>query len=154
MEVISIPTLLLWNVKIKTQQKLGVGVFLSLSIFMIILAIIKASGLKTSADSFALVWEIFWQQVEAAVAVLMVSFTAFRSVFVSSASNAKRKRSYPYARSLLHFFEGDPHRNPIQTLPLKSSRWARHSPWVRGSTKLGIWGLVEPSSETRLNLME
>ena len=50
---------------------------------MIIVAIIKASGIRTSVDSFNLVWELFWQQVEACAAVLMVSFTAFRSIFLS-----------------------------------------------------------------------
>ena len=51
---------------------------------MIIVAIIKASGVHTSVDSFNLVWELFWKQVEACTAVLMVSFTAFRSIFLSN----------------------------------------------------------------------
>ena len=59
---------------------------------MIVLAIVKASGLRTSANSFDLVWELFWQQVEASVAVSMVSFTAFRSIFVSNKPNAGRKK--------------------------------------------------------------
>ena len=71
---------------------------------MIILAIIKASGLKTSVGSFALVWEVFWQQIEASVAVLMVSLTAFRSVFVSNSAGVRRQRSYPSSRKHLLFF--------------------------------------------------
>lgn len=51
---------------------------------MVIIAIIKASGIRTSVGSFNLVWELFWQQVEACAAVLMVSFTAFRSIFLSN----------------------------------------------------------------------
>ena len=51
---------------------------------MIIVAIIKASGIRTSVDSFNLVWEVFWQHIEACAAVLIVSFTAFRSIFVSN----------------------------------------------------------------------
>ena len=81
--VITIPISLLWNVRIKTRQKLGIGAFLCLSVVMIIVAIIKASGIRTSVDSFNLVWELFWQQIEACAAVLMVSFTAFRSIFLS-----------------------------------------------------------------------
>lgn len=89
--VITIPIRLLWNVRIKPRQKLGIGAFLCLSIVMVIVAIIKASGIRTSVDSFDLVWEVFWQQIEACTAVLMVSFTAFRSVFISNKSKAGRK---------------------------------------------------------------
>lgn len=82
--VISIPISLLWNVRIKPRQKLGIGAFLCLSIVMIILSIIKIAFIRTSVDSFDLVWQIFWQQVQASAAVLMVSMNAFRSIFVSN----------------------------------------------------------------------
>ncbi|KAL8942143.1 MAG: hypothetical protein Q9216_001828 [Gyalolechia sp. 2 TL-2023] len=91
--VISIPVSLLWNVRIKPRQKLGIGAFLCLSIVMIIIAIIKASGIRTSVDSFDLVWELFWQQMEACTAVVMVSFTAFRSVFISNKQRAEKRTS-------------------------------------------------------------
>ena len=58
---------------------------------MVIVAIIKASGIRTSADSFNLVWELFWQQVEACAAVIMVSFTAFRSIFLSNKQRVDKK---------------------------------------------------------------
>lgn len=89
--VITIPVSLLWNVRIKTRQKLGIGAFLCLSIVMVIVAIIKASGIRTSVDSFNLVWELFWQQVEACAAVIMVSFTAFRSIFLSNKQRVEKK---------------------------------------------------------------
>ncbi|KAL9030054.1 MAG: hypothetical protein Q9196_001790 [Gyalolechia fulgens] len=91
--LISIPISLLWNVRIKTRQKLGIGAFLCLSIVMIIIAIIKASGIRTSVDSFDLVWEVFWQQMEACAAVLMVSLTAFRSVFLSNKQRVDQRAS-------------------------------------------------------------
>ena len=71
---------------------------------MIILAIIKASGLKTAEGSFALVWEVFWQQIEASVAVIMVSFTAFRSAFVSN-SKVTPRRSDSLTKRLLRYFQ-------------------------------------------------
>ena len=58
---------------------------------MVIVAIIKASGIRTSVDSFNLVWELFWQQVEACAAVIMVSFTAFRSIFLSNKQRVDKK---------------------------------------------------------------
>ena len=93
--VITIPITLLWNARIKTRQKLGIGAFLCLSVVMIIVAIIRASGIRTSADSFNLVWELFWQQVEACAAVLMVSLIAFRSIFLSSKHKVDRKDGRP-----------------------------------------------------------
>lgn len=62
---------------------------------MIIVAIIKASGIRTSVDSFNLVWELFWQQVEACAAVLMVSFTAFRSIFISNKQKVDKTNVRP-----------------------------------------------------------
>ncbi|KAL8993764.1 MAG: hypothetical protein Q9188_007244, partial [Gyalolechia gomerana] len=60
---------------------------------MIIIAIIKASGIRTSVDSFDLVWELFWHQIEACTAVLMVSFTAFRSVFIAKKQRSEKRTS-------------------------------------------------------------
>ena len=58
---------------------------------MIILSLVKASGIRTSVNSFNLVWEMFWQQVEACTAVIMVSLTAFRSIFISNMQRIHRK---------------------------------------------------------------
>ena len=55
----------------------------------------QASGIRTSVDSFNLVWEMFWQQVEACAAVIMVSFTAFRSVFLSNKQRVDRNNVRP-----------------------------------------------------------
>ena len=100
--VITIPIRLLWNVRIKTRQKLGIGAFLCLSVVMIIVAIIKASGIRTSVDSFNLVWELFWQHVEACAAVLMVSFTAFRSIFLSNKQKVDKNNGRPGIFQRLH----------------------------------------------------
>lgn len=62
---------------------------------MIIVAIINASAIRTSVDSFNLVWKIFWQHVEACAAVLMVSFTAFRSLFLSKRLNKEKGNDRP-----------------------------------------------------------
>ena len=62
---------------------------------MVIVAIIKASGIRTSVGSFNLVWELFWQQVETCAAVIMVSFTAFRSIFLSNKQRVDKKAVRP-----------------------------------------------------------
>lgn len=82
--MITIPIRLLWNLRIKTRQKLGIGAFLCLSVVNIILAITEVSPVRTSVDSYNLVWVVFWQYIEACSAVLMISSTAFRSFFLSN----------------------------------------------------------------------
>jgi len=73
----------------KLGQKLGLGSFLCLNIFMIIMAVIRLSGFRyrhTFDDS----WILIWLQLEACIAVTMVSLTAFRSIFVENAYKQHR----------------------------------------------------------------
>lgn len=96
--VIVIPILLLWRVQIKLQQKLALGFSLCLSIIMIITAIVQISGIHAPANTIDVVWEIFWQLMEACIAVIMVSLTAFRSLFVAHGSGAKSPPKKPSLR--------------------------------------------------------
>ena len=82
--VLTIPVRLLWRVRIKPSQKLGLGVFLCLSIGMILMAITRLSGVHSYRGSFDEIWILLWQQIEACIAVTMLSLTAFRSVFVEA----------------------------------------------------------------------
>ena len=75
-----------------TRQKCIVGAFLSLNIFMAITALIRASGLGFRG-TFDEVWLFFWHQIEACVAVCMISLTAFRSSFISSESQRAQKQA-------------------------------------------------------------
>lgn len=90
--VIMIPVILLWNVKIKRSQKLLLGIFLCLSIFMIIIAIMRASGLLRSNRTIDVQWEVFFQHIEASVSVTTVSLTAFRSLLGVRALNSREKK--------------------------------------------------------------
>ena len=91
--IIAIPLHLLWSVRIKPRQKLVLGIFLSLNLFMAITASIRVSGLKFRGTVDE-VWLNLWQQNEACIAVIMISLTAFRSVFVASeSSRARRERA-------------------------------------------------------------
>lgn len=88
--IILIPIRLLWAVRIKPRQKFFLGIFLSLNLFMAVTASVRVSGLKFHG-TFDEVWLFLWQQIEACVAVAMISLTAFRSVFVASATSRARK---------------------------------------------------------------
>lgn len=73
-----LPPLLMWKVKVSLRQKLGVGFFLSLSVCMIIIAIIRIS--QVHASDFDIL-ETFWQQFE--VFCGTNGLTTFRTLFVS-----------------------------------------------------------------------
>ncbi|KAI9703713.1 MAG: hypothetical protein M1836_007483 [Candelina mexicana] len=88
--LVSIPIRLLWSVKIKPRQKLILGVFLCLNLFMAITASVRVSGLKFHG-AIDEVWFFFWQHIEACVAIAMISLTAFRSAFVASQSSRTRR---------------------------------------------------------------
>ena len=116
-----IPVMLLWNVKIKRSQKLLLGLFLCLSICMIIVAIVRISRLPLSHESIDVQWAIFFQQVEVSISVMTVSLTAVRSLLGVKAMNSREKKErlwYSYRRIALlkkghkpseSEVDGDPH---------------------------------------------
>ena len=81
--VISLPVILLWNVKIPLGRKFGLWGVLCLSVFTAITAIVKVAGGNISHGQVDSAWAIFWIQAEAAVAVIVVSVSAFRTLFVA-----------------------------------------------------------------------
>jgi hypothetical protein len=64
-----------------TQQKAAVGVFMCLSLIMAILALCRVSKMHGHV-AIDIPYELFWQYLEAAVAILMASLTAYRVFFV------------------------------------------------------------------------
>ena len=88
--VISIPVILLWNVKITLRRKLALWGILCLSIFTAITAIIKLAGGNISHGQVDSAWAIFWFQAEAAIAVVVVSITAFRALFIAHRASKRQ----------------------------------------------------------------
>ncbi|PSN61404.1 hypothetical protein BS50DRAFT_578420 [Corynespora cassiicola Philippines] len=80
--IVSIPILALRKTTMILRQKLAIGIFLCLSVVMIILAIIRSLSLPGPVSRARDVpWTILWVYLESAVAVIMVSLTAFRTLF-------------------------------------------------------------------------
>lgn len=99
-----IPVILLWKAKIRPSQKIFLGIFLCLSICMIITAIVRVSGLRLGNIMIDVQWEVFFQQVEASVSVITVSLTAFRSLLGLKARESREKKQrvwYSYQRIIL-----------------------------------------------------
>ena len=74
--------LLLWRVQIRLSKKLALGSLLCLSVFLIIISIIKVAAGDFINGQVDTTWAIFWLQAEASVAVIVSSITIFRSLFV------------------------------------------------------------------------
>ena len=89
--IVVIPIYLLWSVRIKLYQKFIVGIFLSLNLVMTFTAIIRRAGLRYHG-TLDLVWLFTWHHIEACVAVIMISITAFRSIYVSSQQTSRARK--------------------------------------------------------------
>lgn len=97
-KVVAIPVSLLWRVRMKAAQKLALGVFLCLSVCMIIAAIVRLSTIRYHGKPEA-PWSLMWHHIEACVAVTMLSLTAFRSVFVGAKPDVDHNKASPWVPS-------------------------------------------------------
>ncbi|MCJ1284691.1 hypothetical protein MMC26_004027 [Xylographa opegraphella] len=90
--VISIPIILLHNSRsLYLRQKLILGFMLCLSIFLIIISIFRFISTQPGISGvWAYIWYLYWGDIQASVAIILVSATVFRSLFVSEHSGNKR----------------------------------------------------------------
>ena len=79
--LISIPVFLLWNVRMNIRRKIGMGWLLCLSSFCVVCAIIRAVGHNLMNGQNDVSWILFWSHMEACVALIACSMTAFRGLF-------------------------------------------------------------------------
>ena len=126
--VIAIPVTIVWKIRVSLKQRLALALSLCLSFVMIIVTIVRVSGLViNSVQSIDVIWEIYWQYVEAAVAVVMASLTAFRSLFIMRGSGVGE-----------HHPEGRSHSGMTLLRKLFSLRT-----WRRGSKEQGMHALPD-----------
>lgn len=78
------------------SQKLGLGAFLCLSVTMALIALVRIGGYRIQG-TIDPTWQVFWQYVEACVAIIMGSATAFRTLFVGENSRKAPKKKLPYS---------------------------------------------------------
>ena len=135
--VISIPVVLLWKVKITLRRKFALWGILCLSIFTAITAIIRVAGGNLGHGQVDSAWAIFWDQAEAAVAIIVVSVSAFRALFVTHRAS---KQQSPAHRSSTYgsFWSKISKRHdnlPAAPAPAVNGgrTYIRHSPYCSGS---------------------
>ncbi len=103
---------------------------------MIVIAIFRVSGLRIRKNKIDVQWEIFWQEVEATAAVIMVSITAFRSRLGIKALKARKKRDrswFSYRQKLLtrHFKKTPQDKSVVEQLPS-----------IPAGTFTGMWTVI------------
>lgn len=120
--VASFPIMLLWKVKMRLHQKLGLGIILSLSLVMAVIAIIRIAGVPMKSGEGDLIWGMFWMQQECSIAISTFAITAFRSFFVEGTSTPRRARAVSAywkekKRWLLKKVSDDSEQHDVEGLP-------------------------------------
>jgi hypothetical protein len=88
----SIPIILISKVRIHLARKLVLLCILCLSTVMVLIAVIRIAFAELPGGITDTVWLLFWTSVEGAVAIIMVSVTAIRSLFGQDQRNNSRPR--------------------------------------------------------------
>lgn len=142
--VVSIPVLILKKTQMGLSRKLGLGAFLCLSVTMALIALVRFGGYRIQG-TFDPVWQVFWQYVEACVAIIMGSATAFRTLFAgeNSRKEPRKKSSYFIRQRLKGKF-------PLKEDWKDTSR--RHLPTVPSPTLLGLRSFIHRHGRSRVGL--
>lgn len=114
------------------KQKIGIGVFLSLSMVMVLAGTTRYSGYHLRVNSVDATWLICWIYLEASIAIIMASITAFRTLFARGGSD-------PRAINERHKV---PILYPIRKRFLRKTDWEatdrEHLPKIPSATLTGI----------------
>lgn len=73
----------------KFTQKLGLGGFFCLSMTMVLIALVRMSVYRRHGNQIDATWHVCWLYLEACVATMMASITAFRTLFVHGGSKQR-----------------------------------------------------------------
>ena len=116
--VLSLPVSILWKVRISVRQKISLAFSLCLSGVMVLVTIVRIAGIKLrGTGSVDIVWLAFWLQQECSIAVLMLSVSAFRSLFIPSSARppAPRHQGYSPSEKRRRFLHRRPHPDSYDT---------------------------------------
>ncbi|KAL8789062.1 MAG: hypothetical protein Q9213_001325 [Squamulea squamosa] len=133
------------------RQKLSLGAFLTMNVWLIVIALVRVLCLK-QGDIYDGIWTNFWELLEAHVAILASSFTAFRSAFAKNRSSARQKenrRVYWFKQKLLKSYP--PEHRPLDDLPsipratltgLRTHIWdGNRANDLRARDRVSVWSM-------------
>ena len=115
--VLSIPIIILWKASMNTKQKLGLGAFLTMNVWLVLIALVRVASFKRG-NYFDLTWILFFQFFEPNVAILAACFSAFRSLFVKIGYKHRPRQGgtpYPIRRRIFRMTSTD--RQEVKDLP-------------------------------------
>lgn len=124
--------------QMKSGKRLGLSVFLCLSTVMIIIAIARSLGYIPDGASTKATWQYLWLYLEASIAIIMASITAF-SAFVLTKDyeppGRKKNNRTPLLYSFReHLFRKKAWRNRLEW----EERDGEHLPHVPSATLTGM----------------
>ena len=132
--------------RIKLDQKLGLGAFLSLSICMVVVSAIRVGG-ERHKGNYDFSWLFFWLEAEACIAVSVVSLTAFPAVFVTRAASRPSggagsggqpaKPWYSSSIGKMRKREKIHSTDDVTGISQHSSKWPTYPPAIANSTGRG-----------------
>lgn len=98
--VITIPILILRKSQMELKQKFGIGISLSLSVVMILASTTRYIGYYFRPVRLDTTWIIFWIYLEASIAIIVASITAFRTLFARRGLDPNGIKKIPKVRNL------------------------------------------------------
>ena len=123
------------------RQKFGLGAFLTVNIWLIIIALVRISSTKTR-NTIDTTWMIFFQFFEPNVAILAACFSAFRSLFVfnDSKRHARNNRATYSIRERLFRMSPADHQqlHDLPPVPRATLTGMRTVIWQKDRSKDGI----------------
>lgn len=107
--ILIVPMLLLWPLQLALRRKLALMGMMSLSAFMIAIAIVRVTGAQLPNGVVDTSWLVFWSGMESAVSVLMVSLLVLKSMFgIESERRSERQRRLDTEKGILSSSSSSP----------------------------------------------
>lgn len=129
------------------SRKVGLGAFLCLSVAMALIALVRIGGYRIQGKTDT-TWQVFWQYIEACIAVIMGSATAFRTLFVGENSRKTPEKKPSYSVRLRFLRKNNP--------TSEKSDWedgnGGHLPTVPSATLSGLRNFIHRHGRTRVGM--
>lgn len=100
--------------KMSVKQRFGVAAFLTMNVWLIVIALVRATSLK-QGDVSDTTWALFFQYFEPNIAILAACLSAFRSIFVTGGSKRNARKDWPSNSPSRRIFRKAP--RPLDNLP-------------------------------------
>lgn len=145
--VVSIPVLVLNKTQMKLSRKVGLGMFLCLSVVMALIALVRVGGFRIQGKT-DITWQHFWMYMEACVAIIMGSATAFRTLFLDEKSRKtpEKKPLHSFRLRLLRRYNSTGEKSDWENAN------GGHLPIVPSATLSGLRTFIHRHGRTKVGM--